>query len=175
MITAVYKPDMPVATGSESVRPTCTEIELTRDATVTYLFRTTGQVLGVSLGGAITQAVLLARLKSRISGPDADKVRQYLRSLVQGHRLTRVVFVRCSSSKLFGMFRSFQIAREERRLTKRTRRHTTLIIPSLDPPIRQAAIDSYADALRVVFICQTLISILSFICCIPIEERPMAP
>ncbi|TEB35507.1 vacuolar amino acid permease [Coprinellus micaceus] len=118
MITAVYKPDMPVATG------------------ITYLFRTTGQVLGVSLGGAITQAVLLARLKARISGPDADK---------------------------------------EWGLTKTTCRHTTLIIPSLDPPIRQAAIDSYADALRVVFICQTLISILSFICCIPIEERPMAP
>ncbi|KAJ3531991.1 hypothetical protein NMY22_g7926 [Coprinellus aureogranulatus] len=54
-------------------------------------------------------------------------------------------------------------------------RHNTLIIPTLDEPIRQAAIDSYADALRVVFICQTLVSILSFICCIPIEERPLAP
>lgn len=175
MITAVYKPDMPVATGSESVRPTCTDNELTRDATVTYLFRTTGQVLGVSLGGAITQAVLLARLRARISGPDADKVRQFLRSWAQGHRLTRGVLWDTAHPDYPVRFRSSQIAKEEWALTKRTCRHTTLIIPSLDPPIRQAAIDSYADALRVVFICQTLISILSFICCIPIEERPMAP
>lgn len=74
MITAVYKPDMPVATGSESRVPTDADYELTGVA-VTYLFRTTGQVLGVSLGGAITQAVVLARLKARITGPDADKVR----------------------------------------------------------------------------------------------------
>ncbi|KAF6762869.1 vacuolar amino acid permease [Ephemerocybe angulata] len=114
MITAVYKPDMPIATG------------------ITYLFRTTGQVLGVSLSGAVLQAVLLARLKARITGPGAEKIIH-------------------------------------------TIRHTTLIIPSLDPPIRQAAIDSYADALRVVFVCQTLISILAFVTCIPIEEKPMAP
>ena len=104
MITAVYKPDMPVATGSELVRPACAENELTRGATVTYLFRTTGQVLGVSLGGAITQAVLLARLKARISGPDADKVRQFLHTFVQGRRLTRVAVVDYRSSRLSGTF-----------------------------------------------------------------------
>jgi len=40
---------------------------------VTYLFRTTGQVLGVSMSGAILQGVLLQRLRVRISGSDADK------------------------------------------------------------------------------------------------------
>lgn len=41
---------------------------------VTYLFRTTGQVLGVSLSGAILQAVLLRKLRERIQGPDAARV-----------------------------------------------------------------------------------------------------
>ncbi|KAJ2916490.1 hypothetical protein MD484_g3925, partial [Candolleomyces efflorescens] len=114
MIAAVYRPDMAVATG------------------ITYLFRTTGQVLGVSLSGAVLQAVLLARLRGRIQGPDAE---QLIHSI----------------------------------------RHTTLIIPSLEPPIREAAIASYGDALRVVFLCQTLISILAFITCIPIQESTMPP
>ena len=41
---------------------------------VTYLFRTTGQVLGVSLSGAVLQAVLLQKLRERIHGPDAVEV-----------------------------------------------------------------------------------------------------
>lgn len=56
MIAGVYREDMAVATG------------------ITYLFRTTGQVLGVSLSGAILQGVLLQRLRVRISGSDADKI-----------------------------------------------------------------------------------------------------
>jgi len=45
-----------------------------RFAVVTYLFRTTGQVLGVSLSGAILQAVLLQKLRERIQGPGSDAV-----------------------------------------------------------------------------------------------------
>ena len=41
---------------------------------VTYLFRTTGQVLGVSLSGALLQAVLNVKLQQRIHGVDAEKV-----------------------------------------------------------------------------------------------------
>ena len=41
---------------------------------VTYLFRTTGQVLGVSLSGALLQAVLNVKLQQRIKGADAEKV-----------------------------------------------------------------------------------------------------
>lgn len=73
MIAGVYREDMAVATGSAS------EMQKRKQwwsnfVLVTYLFRTTGQVLGVSLSGAILQAVLLRRLRLRINGPDADQV-----------------------------------------------------------------------------------------------------
>ena len=41
---------------------------------VTYLFRTSGQVLGVSLSGALLQAVLTNKLRERITGPGAIEV-----------------------------------------------------------------------------------------------------
>jgi len=112
MIAGVYKEDMAVATG------------------ITYLFRTTGQVLGVSLSGAILQAVLLQKLRERISGPDAAQVIHAIR-------------------------------------------HTAQIIPTLEPHLRKAAVDSYADALRTVFICQAAISVLGFLACLPIQENPL--
>ncbi|KAF9057745.1 vacuolar amino acid permease [Panaeolus papilionaceus] len=109
MIAGVYKADMAVATG------------------ITYLFRTTGQVLGVSLSGAVFQGILLRKLRDRIQGPGSEEV----------------------SFPLF---------------------HTAQIIPTLDPHLRKAAVDSYADALRVVFICQAAVSALAFIACLPIQE-----
>ena len=48
------------------------------------------------------------------------------------------------------------------------------MIPDLDPLIRQAAVDSYADALRVVFICQSAISVLAFMCSIPIQANELS-
>jgi len=113
MIAAVYKEDMAVATG------------------ITYLFRTTGQVLGVSLSGALLQAVLTGRLQQRIKGVDAEQIIYKIR-------------------------------------------HNVEAIPHLPLPLRRAAVDSYADALRVVFICQVAINILSFIACIPIQENPLS-
>ncbi|TFK56122.1 vacuolar amino acid permease [Heliocybe sulcata] len=112
MIAGVVKEDMAVATG------------------ITYLFRTTGQVLGVSLSGAILQAVLVNKLRSRIHGPNALEIIENIR-------------------------------------------HSVNIIPSLDPDLRHAAVSSYQDALRVVFICQLAMNILTFICCIPIQENPL--
>ncbi|GMK56737.1 hypothetical protein CspeluHIS016_0305770 [Cutaneotrichosporon spelunceum] len=41
---------------------------------LSYMFRTTGQVLGVSLSGALTQAVLQRELEQRITGPGAQKI-----------------------------------------------------------------------------------------------------
>jgi hypothetical protein len=41
---------------------------------VSYLFRTTGQVLGVSLSGALTQAILAKELGARITGEGAEEV-----------------------------------------------------------------------------------------------------
>ncbi|KAL0949623.1 hypothetical protein HGRIS_009668 [Hohenbuehelia grisea] len=110
MIAGVYKEDMAVATG------------------ITYLFRTTGQVLGVSLSGAVLQGVLLSKLRQRIVGPGAAEIIEAIR-------------------------------------------HSTTIIPALPEWQKQAAIDSYADALRVVFICQAAINVVGFIACVPIQEN----
>ena len=52
--------------------------------------------------------------------------------------------------------------------------HTAQIIPTLEPHLRQSAIDAYADALRVVFICQTAINFLGFLACLPIQESPLS-
>ncbi|PFH52884.1 hypothetical protein AMATHDRAFT_1920 [Amanita thiersii Skay4041] len=112
MIAGVYKEDMAIATG------------------ITYLFRTTGQVLGVSLSGALLQAVLIRKLEQRITTPDAEEIISIIR-------------------------------------------HRTDVIPSLEPSLQRAAVDSYADALRVVFIWQTAINVLGFIACIPIQENPL--
>ena len=97
---------------------------------VTYLFRTTGQVLGVSLGGAILQSVLLQNLRARITGPGAAEL------------IDRI-------------------------------RHSTAIIPDLEPSLREAAVDSYSGALRVVFICQAAWATLGCLFVIPIRENPL--
>ncbi|KAK7061583.1 multidrug resistance protein fnx1 [Favolaschia claudopus] len=112
MIAGVIKEDMAVATG------------------ITYLFRTTGQVLGVSLSGAILQAVLLQKLRLRIQDP-----------------------------------RSAEIIYEIR--------HSAESIRYLDPLWKKAAVDSYADALRAVFIFQAAMAFLAFLTCLPIEENPL--
>ncbi|KAE9410275.1 vacuolar amino acid permease [Gymnopus androsaceus JB14] len=111
MIAGVMKEDMAVATG------------------VTYLFRTTGQVLGVSISGTILQAVLLQKLRLRIQGPGSAEVN--------------------------------------------SPRHSTSIISTLDPLTKAAAVSSYADALRVVFICQAAWNFLAFLWCIPIQEHEL--
>ncbi|RPD61919.1 vacuolar amino acid permease [Lentinus tigrinus ALCF2SS1-7] len=118
MIASVTREDIAVATG------------------ITYLFRTTGQVIGVSLSGALLQTVLTAKLRERIHGPDA-------------------VSVHSDSTHA------------------RAYRHSTTIIPTLAPELRQAAVDSYADALHVVFICQAVINFMCFLCCLPIQENPL--
>ena len=56
MIATVPREDVAVATG------------------MMFLFRTTGQVLGVSLSGAILQVVLTKQLQKRITGPGAAEV-----------------------------------------------------------------------------------------------------
>ena len=33
--------------------------------------------------------------------------------------------------------------------------------------------DSYADALRVVFVCQAAVNFFCFLCCLPIQENPL--
>ncbi|KAJ7068112.1 MFS general substrate transporter [Mycena amicta] len=112
MIAGVSREDMPVATG------------------ITYLFRTTGQVLGVSLSGAILQAVLLRKLRDRIHDPHSAEI-------------------------------IYEI------------RHSAASIPNLPPQWRQIAVDSYADALRVVFIFQAALALLCLVACLPIQDNPL--
>jgi len=112
MIANVPREDVAVATG------------------MMFLFRTTGQVLGVSLSGALLQAVLTNQLQKRITGPGAAEMIERIK-------------------------------------------HSTTIIPDLPTPLREAAVNSYADSLKVVFICQIVWSVLAFACCLPIEERPL--
>lgn len=52
-------------------------------------------------------------------------------------------------------------------------RHTTSVIPTLEPRFRDAAIDSYALAIRVVFICQAAANFMTFLCSLPIQENPL--
>ena len=73
MIASVKKEEMAVATGSKaSILCYLADVDCTFP--VTYLFRTTGQVLGVSLSGAILQAVLTMKLQERIQGPGSAEV-----------------------------------------------------------------------------------------------------
>jgi hypothetical protein len=39
--------------------------------------------------------------------------------------------------------------------------------------LRKSATDSYADALRVVFICQVALNFLTFLSCMAIRENPL--
>jgi len=112
LIAACDKADIAVATG------------------VSYLFRTTGQVLGVSLSGALVQGLLTRFLRERIKGPDAAQLIEAIR-------------------------------------------HSTGIIPSLDEQTKAAAVESYALALRAVFICQLVLSVITVLCTLPIEENPL--
>jgi len=112
LIAGVPREDMAVATG------------------MSYLFRTSGQVLGVSLSGALVQAVLVRQLNQKITGPGSQQIIQRIR-------------------------------------------HETDFIATLDPPLQKAAVDSYATALRAVFICQACIAFCTFLSCLPIEENPL--
>jgi hypothetical protein len=51
--------------------------------------------------------------------------------------------------------------------------HSTDVIHTLNPQLQQAAVDSYADALRVIFIFQAACNILSFLACLPIQEHDL--
>ena len=57
--------------------------------------------------------------------------------------------------------------------TDPTLSRNTEIIPTLDPFLQRAAVDSYADALWVVFICQIAINVLGFLACLPIQENAL--
>ena len=53
---------------------------------MSYLFRTTGQVLGVALSGALIQDVLLRKLRATITGPDAAEIIRRVRHSTEAIR-----------------------------------------------------------------------------------------
>ncbi|KAJ7647857.1 MFS general substrate transporter [Roridomyces roridus] len=70
LIASVPRDDIPLATG------------------ISYLFRTTGQVLGVSLSAALTQTLLARNLRARFTGPGASElISQILHSTAYIHKL----------------------------------------------------------------------------------------
>ncbi|KAF8308605.1 vacuolar amino acid permease [Clavulina sp. PMI_390] len=105
LISSVSREDMAVANG------------------IYYLFRTTGQVLGVSMSGALAQGILRTQLRSRIDVPNAKEIR-----------------------------------------------HSTSVISTLEPELRDAAVASWAIALRAVFIFNAAFAFLALLACLPIEE-----
>ena len=82
MIASVVKEEgLAVATGSEgqifSSLSFCKLLVVVLIHPVTYPFRTTGQVLGVSLSGAVLQAVLIKNCKSAFKGQVQLEVSQF--------------------------------------------------------------------------------------------------
>ena len=114
---------------------------------MSYLFRTSGQVVGVALSGAILQAKLRTELEKRISGPDAAKVSFTL-------MLT-------------------QHAAHAPRQTIAAIRHQSSIIPTLPAHERAAAVAAYAVALRWVFGFVAAAALATLLSCITIENRTL--
>jgi len=168
MIASVYKEDMAVATGSKFSWMLAPGFLIIR--AVTYLFRTTGQVLGVSLSNTIFQAVLFQKLRDRIQGPNSSEAsRDKLYILIIWLTLS---LRPCSYSQTIDAirYRRFLITLRAQLISFS---RTTEIIPTLEPRLQRAAVDSYADALRVVFICQIAINVLGFLACLAIQENPL--
>ncbi|GAC73928.1 predicted transporter [Moesziomyces antarcticus T-34] len=97
---------------------------------MSYMARNTGQILGVSGGGTLFQALLKRQLRQRITGKDADRIISEIR-------------------------------------------HKTSIVPELPKELQKAAVESYAYALRWVFIGIALVSVGTVIGCAFIEDREL--
>ncbi|SJX60740.1 related to VBA1-Vacuolar Basic Amino acid transporter [Sporisorium reilianum f. sp. reilianum] len=97
---------------------------------MSYMARNTGQILGVSVGGTLFQALLKRQLRQRITGKGADKIISEIR-------------------------------------------HRSAIVPELPTQLREAAIESYAYALRWVFIGIALVSVGTVVGCAFIEDKEL--
>lgn len=82
MIAAVGREDVAVVTGS-TLTHHGTHKSLMADTNlsseVAYTFRSAGQVLGVSLSGALLQSLLVKHLRERITGLGAAEIIQSIR------------------------------------------------------------------------------------------------
>lgn len=97
---------------------------------MSYMARNTGQILGVSGGGTLFQALLKRQLRERITGKDADRIISEIR-------------------------------------------HKSSIVPELPRELQEAAVESYAYALKWVFIAIAVVSVGTVIGCAFIEDREL--
>jgi hypothetical protein len=115
---------------------------------VSYLFRTTGQVLGVSLSGALTQAILAKKLSQRITGEGAEEV-----SLPH-------------------------VSKRERPNTDDNQiitsiRQSSTSIRHLAPHLQEAATISYQKALHAVFVVCIVLTVVTTLAGLGIREIDM--
>ncbi|GAC99434.1 major facilitator super [Pseudozyma hubeiensis SY62] len=97
---------------------------------MSYMARNTGQILGVSGGGTLFQALLKRQLRQRITGKGADKIISEIR-------------------------------------------HKSSIVPDLPKELQEAAIESYAFALRWVFIGIAVVSVGTVVGSAFIEDKEL--
>jgi hypothetical protein len=57
--------------------------------------------------------------------------------------------------------------------TKTPKSHNAALVRELGEAQREAAINGFARALKVVFICQVALAMVTALCALPIEERPL--
>lgn len=115
---------------------------------MSYLFRTTGQVLGVSLSGALTQAILARELGARITGEGAEEVGPTLPVSVDPRAdtgLQIITSIRQSSTSI---------------------RH-------LSPELQAAATISYQKALHAVFLVCIVLAAVTTLAGMGIREVDM--
>lgn len=117
---------------------------------VSYLFRTTGQVLGVSLSGALTQAILAKELGARITGEGAEEV--------------------CSLS---AVGKQAYVRADSRVQIITSIRQSSTSIRHLSPELQDAATISYQKALHAVFIVCIVLAAVTTLAGMGIREVDM--
>ena len=111
---------------------------------MSYLFRTTGQVLGVSLSGALTQAILAKELSQRITGEGAEEVSTPFsnRRILSTQIITSI-------------------------------RQSSTSIRHLPPHLQEAATASYQKALHAVFMVGIVLAVVTVLAGLGIREIDM--
>ncbi|KIJ12570.1 hypothetical protein PAXINDRAFT_82767 [Paxillus involutus ATCC 200175] len=111
------------------------------------LFRGMGQVSGVAISSALFQSKLASELRKRIQTPDAEEASSH--SFCRACRLTLCIQM---ISKI---------------------RHSSTLVSELPPELQRAARDSYAEALRAVFILAACSTFLAYIARLPVPEKSL--
>ncbi|KIK93560.1 hypothetical protein PAXRUDRAFT_144798 [Paxillus rubicundulus Ve08.2h10] len=112
------------------------------------LFRGLGQVSGVAISSALFQSKLSSELHRRIQTPDAEEA--------SSHSF-------CQSCMLIDLCAQ----------TINMIRHSATLVARLPPDLQRAARDSYAVALRAVFILAACSTFLAYVVRLPVPEQSL--